>query len=237
MDGRARVEILGGRTYEAISEPGNGNASRSRPTAPVRSMRRSATKWCWVTESEWAVIADRLEAAWPLPAMTAGRRAVYFDVLHDLDAGAVREACGVLMAEDRDSAPAPGVIRQQALGAGAPGAAVREAAQTQSTPAPPPTPALDGGTKTPAAAPTTGPKRDSQKAMVSLVFGILSIFMGFASVLAIVMGALALRDMKREPSLGGANKANWGIALGAFGATLWIGFVVVLLVLGLTNSS
>lgn len=60
--------------------------------------------------------------------------------------------------------------------------------------------------------------RRSGKAIASLVLGIASIFMSFfgiaTAVLAIVFGALGLRETSRQPFVKGRAMAGWGLGLG-----------------------
>jgi len=71
----------------------------------------------------------------------------------------------------------------------------------------------------------------SGKAVASLVFGIagvplLGVLVGWFAVL---FGALAFRDINRNPRLRGRKMASCGIGLGAFGIVVWF---VLLLVYG-----
>ena len=65
---------------------------------------------------------------------------------------------------------------------------------------------------------------------MSLVLGIISVvFLPVVlSAVAIVLGALALQDIKRQPGLRGTEQANWGIAIGTFTALVWIGVIAIL---------
>jgi hypothetical protein len=69
-----------------------------------------------VTYQEWTGIADRIALIWATPPMTPERRATYFDVLRDLEAGRVRRAVDGLMREDHERVPPPGIIRSRVTG-------------------------------------------------------------------------------------------------------------------------
>ena len=61
-------------------------------------------------------------------------------------------------------------------------------------------------------------------AIASLVLGIMSFF-GLGSVLAIIFGNIARRDIRRDPTIGGRGMATAGVVLG------WLGVVGVALLL------
>lgn len=76
----------------------------------------------------------------------------------------------------------------------------------------------------PSAAPET-----SGKAVASLIFGIagvplLGLLIGW---FAILFGALAFRDINRNPRLRGRKMASYGIGLGAFGIVVWLVLLIV----------
>ena len=68
-----------------------------------------------MTHNEWEAVAARLEIAWP--PFAPERRAVYYEVLADVPFAKVQSAVeDLLLREDRERLPAPGVIRQRAVG-------------------------------------------------------------------------------------------------------------------------
>jgi ubiquitin-protein ligase len=77
-------------------------------------------------------------------------------------------------------------------------------------------------------APPAGPET-SGKAVASLVFGIaavplLGLLVGWFAVL---FGALAFRDINRNPRLRGRKMASYGISFGAFGIVVWLVLLIV----------
>ncbi len=71
-------------------------------------------------------------------------------------------------------------------------------------------------------------------AIASLVFGILGLFLGFLSILAIILGFNARKSLRRTPQPG-AGLATAGLTLGWIGLVFWI-IWVVLLTTGLVES-
>ena len=71
-------------------------------------------------------------------------------------------------------------------------------------------------------------------AIASLVFGILGLFLGFLSILAIILGFNARKSLQRTPQPG-AGLATAGLTLGWIGLVFWI-IWVVLLTTGLVES-
>jgi uncharacterized membrane protein len=97
-----------------------------------------------------------------------------------------------------------------------------------------------GGARVPAGAPASAGET-SGKAIASLVLGIggFVIFPVVLSILAIVFGRSARREIAERPGLGGAGLATAGIVLGWIGVALTVIAVlfVVLLVAASTGSS
>ncbi|MCI0633423.1 MAG: DUF4190 domain-containing protein [Actinobacteria bacterium] len=84
------------------------------------------------------------------------------------------------------------------------------------------------GTSIPAAtvrAVRGGPTNGS--AIASFVFGILGLFLGFLSILALVFGFNARKSLQRSPQQG-AGLATAGLTLGWIGLAFWIIWVVLL---------
>jgi hypothetical protein len=73
------------------------------------------------------------------------------------------------------------------------------------------------------------PMRESLWAIAAGYFGLLSCIPGF-SLLAILFGVLALRDIKRNPGRRGAFRAWFGIVLGGLMLPVWIAAVIAILV-------
>ena len=57
------------------------------------------------------------------------------------------------------------------------------------------------------------------------------------SVLGIVFGALARKEIANNPALGGRGMANWGFWLSITGLAAWVVLIVVLVAVGTSNSS
>lgn len=75
----------------------------------------------------------------------------------------------------------------------------------------------------------------SSMAVASFVLGLFSIFVGWVpfigqvpSVLAIVFGFVALKNIKKSENVGGKTMAIWGICLGGF----WIILGMILILAG-----
>jgi len=67
-----------------------------------------------------------------------------------------------------------------------------------------------------------GTVRTSGLATASLVLGIIGLFIGFLSILAIIFGAIALHQTDRDPNLKGRGKAIAGLVLGIIGVLIGI---------------
>lgn len=65
--------------------------------------------------STWERLADRLELAWPEHGFNEDQRALYFEVLGDLEDEQMTAAVERLIREDRSTVPPPGVLRARAL--------------------------------------------------------------------------------------------------------------------------
>jgi uncharacterized membrane protein YvbJ len=87
-------------------------------------------------------------------------------------------------------------------------------------------------TLSPADRPTIVATRTSGMATASLVLGIIGIFFGLCSILAIIFGAIALGQINRDPSLQGKGQAVAGLVLGIVVIALGIIVVLVLILLG-----
>jgi hypothetical protein len=70
-------------------------------------------------------------------------------------------------------------------------------------------------------------RRTSNKAIASLVCGLISLFIAgiLLGAIAIGLGIVARNEIKGDPTLGGNGQALWGIGTGA------IGFVVAIVLL------
>ncbi len=81
----------------------------------------------------------------------------------------------------------------------------------------------------PVAVPYNAPKESSGLAVASLVLGILGFFTGITAILAIIFGAVAMSQTKKNPNLGGRGMAVAGFVMGivvvAFGL-LFVAFVI-----------
>jgi hypothetical protein len=109
------------------------------------------------------------------------------------------------------------------------------AAQPPVASPPPPPP----GYGAPAAPPPPGPysyagapaaQRTSGKAVASLVLGIAGLLIApfILSVLGIIFGALARKEINTDPSLTGRGMANWGFWLSIVGLIAWVILIVVI---------
>ena len=109
--------------------------------------------------------------------------------------------------------------------------------------APPPPPAPSGQQAPPppayAASPPPSPygyaqapaaQRTSGKAVAALVLGIAGWLVApfILSVLGIVFGTLARKEIAANPSLGGRGMANWGFWLSITGLAAWVVLIAVL---------
>jgi uncharacterized protein DUF4190 len=82
-------------------------------------------------------------------------------------------------------------------------------------------------------------QRTSGKAVAALVLGIAGWLVApfILSVLGIVFGALARKEIANNPALGGRGMANWGFWLSITGLAAWVVLIVVLVAVGTSNSS
>jgi hypothetical protein len=73
-------------------------------------------------------------------------------------------------------------------------------------------------------------QRTSGKAVASLVLGIAGWLVApfILSVLGIVFGALARKEIAADPSVGGRGMANWGFWLSITGLAAWVILIAVL---------
>jgi Domain of unknown function (DUF4190) len=82
-------------------------------------------------------------------------------------------------------------------------------------------------------------RRTSGKAVAALVLGIAGWLVApfILSVLGIVFGALARKEIANNPALGGRGMANWGFWLSITGLAAWVVLIIVLVAVGTSNSS
>ena len=84
-----------------------------------------------------------------------------------------------------------------------------------------------------AAQPTIIATRTSGMATASLVLGIIGIFFGLCSILAIIFGAIALSQINKNPALQGKGQAVAGLVLGIVFLVLGV-LIILLLIIGST---
>jgi uncharacterized protein DUF4190 len=106
---------------------------------------------------------------------------------------------------------------------------------------PPEQPPPPGQPPAPAAAPYAGGlpvARSSGKAVASLVLGIagLIILPVVCSVLAIIFGQQAKREIDADPTLTGRGMAQAGFILGIIGLAFVVVFVIILIAVGASTS-
>src|SRR4051794_8132239 len=82
-------------------------------------------------------------------------------------------------------------------------------------------------------------QKTNGKAVASLVLGIAGWLVApfILSVLGIIFGAMARKEIAANPSLGGRGMANWGFWLSISGLAAWVVLIVVLLTVGGTSSN
>jgi hypothetical protein len=82
-------------------------------------------------------------------------------------------------------------------------------------------------------------QRTSGKAVAALVLGIAGWLVApfILSVLGIVFGALARKEIAANPSLGGRGMANWGFWLSITGLAAWVVLIAVLVATSGSSSS
>jgi hypothetical protein len=82
-------------------------------------------------------------------------------------------------------------------------------------------------------------QRTNGKAVASLVLGIAGWLVApfILSVLGIIFGALARKEIAANPSMGGKGMANWGFWLSITGLVAWVVLIVVLIAVGGMKSS
>ena len=82
-------------------------------------------------------------------------------------------------------------------------------------------------------------QRTSGKAVASLVLGIAGWLVApfVLSVLGIIFGAMARKEIANDPGVGGRGMANWGFWLSITGLAAWVILIVVLIAVGSSNSS
>jgi hypothetical protein len=116
---------------------------------------------------------------------------------------------------------------------------------TPSPPAPGPPPPPPPGYAAPAQPAPYGyqtqpvGQRTSGKAVAALVLGIGGWLVApfILSVLGIVFGALARKEIANDPAIGGRAMANWGFWLSITGLAAWVVLIIVLVAVGTSNSS
>lgn len=77
---------------------------------------------------------------------------------------------------------------------------------------------------------SVGPRRTSGLALASLGLGLVGLFIAplIASTIAIILGHLARRDLRRDSTLAGNGFALAGIVLGWIGVVIGIVFLILL---------
>ena len=75
------------------------------------------------------------------------------------------------------------------------------------------------------------PRRKSTLAMLSLILACCSLFtpLFVGSIASIVLGHMAMRELRRDPELGGKAMAIWGLVIGY--VSIPVAFVIAYLVL------
>lgn len=189
-----------------------------------------------VTDDEWGEIADRIASTWPTDA---GDPARYRDELDHLDPGAVEAALDELLIEYRTEAPPARVLRERAeavppaeLAPYEPSVWDDEEPQGRQQPGGP-TAATPPSRRTPEAAPA----RESTRATVALVLGVVGLvtFPVVVSVAAIVVANTALAQIAADPGLGGERRARTGRLLGFIGLAIVAMTIAIGVVVGLTD--
>ena len=84
----------------------------------------------------------------------------------------------------------------------------------------------------PQVAPVASSERTSGLAIGSLVSGILSLFIGFTFIVAIILGHMGLSEIRRNPGLKGRGMAIAGLVLGYLMPVLIVVSMIVLVTLG-----
>jgi hypothetical protein len=81
--------------------------------------------------------------------------------------------------------------------------------------------------------------RTNGKAVASLVLGIAGWLVApfILSVLGIIFGALARKEIAANPSMGGKGLANWGFWLSISGLVAWVVLIIVLIAVGGTTNN
>lgn len=82
--------------------------------------------------------------------------------------------------------------------------------------------------------PAAGAAKTNGKAVASLVLGIAGWLVApfILSVLGIIFGALARKEIAANPAMGGKGMANWGFWLSISGLIAWVVLIVVLVAVG-----
>jgi len=85
---------------------------------------------------------------------------------------------------------------------------------------------------------TVVPARKSNGlALAALITGIVGFIIPLSTIIAIVLGAVALNQIKKDPTLEGKGMALAGLLCGSIVLFLWICLVIVGIVVAITNSS
>ena len=127
----------------------------------------------------------------------------------------------------------------------APGAPPTPPPPTRQQPPPPPAPSAGPPPPPPGYTTPAGPvappppygygqvvaQRTSGKAVASLVLGIAGWLVApfILSVLGIIFGAMARKEIANDPAVGGRGMANWGFWLSITGLAAWVILIVVLI--------
>lgn len=80
-------------------------------------------------------------------------------------------------------------------------------------------------------------RKSNGMAIAAMILGIVSFLFTICAIPAIILGAVSLNQIKKDPTMEGKGMALAGIIIGSIMLVLWILFIILIVVLAATNNT
>ena len=191
-----------------------------------------------MTRDEWTQLSRQLSVAWPSRPLGPTEDDLFYEVLRGLPQNQVADGILRLVHDGVRVPPGPGELYRASTELSAavqPGRRLivdvantptpRQAATA--APAKLPAAALMAGQGNVALAPVSNTGTPST-ATTAMVLGIISVFVGICAPIAIIFGAIGIRDSNRIPGQPGKGQAIAGLVLGIVITAVWVWLIIVI---------
>lgn len=192
-----------------------------------------------MTRDEWTQLSRQISVAWPSRPLGPDEDKLFYEVLRGLPQNQVADGILKLVHDGVTVPPGPGELYRASteLAPAAPPPTRRLVVDVSNTP--PPRPAVapapmksstsslmsgQGNVALPPVANTGAPST----ATTAMVLGIVSVFVGICAPIAIIFGAIGIRDSNRLPGQPGKGQAIAGLVLGIIITALWVWLIIVI---------